>query len=147
MRLSTHIALVIALSFSGLALAQPGGIKETQKKDAGMQHCMGMQNTDMQKCQEMMNMQGMKGMDMGQPAQGTPSKAMTHQASAVVKAADPAKGTVTLAHGPVKTLNWPAMTMGFKVKDKMLFDKLATDKKVVVDFVQQGSDYVITAVR
>jgi Cu/Ag efflux protein CusF len=39
------------------------------------------------------------------------------------------------------------MTMSFAVKDKALLNKLAVDKKVEVEFVQQGKDYVITGVK
>ena len=71
----------------------------------------------------------------------------SHQASGVVKKNDAAKGSVTIAHGAVKDLNWPAMTMTFKVKDKGLMDQLRIDKKVDFSFVQEGNDYVITAAR
>jgi len=54
---------------------------------------------------------------------------------------------VTLAHGPVPSLKWPAMTMGFGVKDKALLGKLAPEKKIEFEFVQQGRDYVITSVK
>ena len=87
----------------------------------------------------------MKGMDMHQASKE--SKAARHEAVGTVKSVDPAAGTVTLAHGPVKSLNWPAMTMGFAVKDKTLFDKLSVGKKVNVEIVQQGGNYVITAVK
>ena len=50
---------------------------------------------------------------------GTP-----HPATGVVKSVDRAKSTVTLAHDPVKSLNWPAMTMPFTVTDKALLEKL-----------------------
>ena len=70
-----------------------------------------------------------------------------HTATGVVKKVDAKTGTVTLAHDPVKSLNWSAMTMGFTVKDKMLLDKLAVGKKVEFEFVQQGKDYVITSVK
>jgi len=87
----------------------------------------------------------MKGMDMGKkPAAGAQT---AHKATGVVKKVDPKAGTVTLAHDPVKSLNWPAMTMGFTVKDKALLDKLQAGKKVEFDFVQQGKDYVITTVK
>ena len=87
----------------------------------------------------------MKGMDMGKkPAAGTQT---AHKATGVVKKVDPKAGTVTLAHDPVKSLNWPAMTMGFTVKDKALLDKLQADKKIEFEFVQQGNDYVITFVK
>ena len=71
----------------------------------------------------------------------------THKAVGTVKKVDQAAGRVTLAHGPVPSLKWPAMTMGFGVKDKALFGKLAQDKKVEFEFVQEGRDYVITSVK
>lgn len=87
----------------------------------------------------------MKGMDMGKkPAAGAQT---AHKVTAVVKKVDPKTGTVTLAHDPVKSLNWPAMTMGFTVKDKAMLGKLAVDKKVEVEFVQEGKDNIITSIK
>jgi len=54
---------------------------------------------------------------------------------------------VTIAHGPIKSMNWTAMNMTFAVKDKALLDKFSQDKKVEFEFVQQGSDYVIKSVK
>lgn len=125
MRYNTRIALVVALTLgAGSALAQP-------------------------------KMEGMKGMDMGSEKtmpmrdmpMGGPSHGQHHQASGTIKKIDVAKGTVTFAHGPVKSLDWPAMTMGFRVKDQTLLEKLAVDKEVVFEFVKEGADYVVTAVR
>ena len=73
--------------------------------------------------------------------------AAAHQATGVVKSVDRAKNSVMLAHDPVKSLKWPAMTMGFTVTDKALFDKLQAGRKIEFEFVQQGRDYVITAVK
>jgi Cu/Ag efflux protein CusF len=64
-----------------------------------------------------------------------------------VRKIDPVQDTVTLAHGPIQSLKWPAMTMTFAVKDKALLGKFSQDKKVEFEFVQQGSDYVITSVK
>ncbi|MFH1820070.1 copper-binding protein [Thiobacillus sp.] len=90
------------------------------------------------------NMGDMKGMDMsGQKAM--PGAA--HKAIGVVKKIDAKTGMVTFAHGPVKSLNWPAMTMGFAVKDKALFDKLAVGKKVEFEFVKEGEGYTVTSVK
>ena len=115
MKRISAFSLLVALTASGVAIAQSGE---------------------------------MKGMDMmNNHAQGTSRNGTVHRTSAVVKAVDPAKGTVTLAHEAVQSLKWPAMTMGFSVKDKSLLDKLAVGKKVHVEFTQQGSDYVITAVK
>lgn len=54
---------------------------------------------------------------------------------------------MSLAHGPVASLNWPAMTMNFKVKDKKLWPKLHEGSEVDVEIVQQGKDYVIAKVK
>lgn len=83
----------------------------------------------------------------GAPPPCCDTGAKAFQASGVVKKADAAKSTVTVAHGPVKDLNWPAMTMAFKVKNKALLDKLAVNRQVAFSFVQEGKDYVITAVQ
>ena len=90
-------------------------------------------------------MDDMKGMSMSsQPATvGQP----THTTKGTVKKVDAPAAVVTLAHEPVKTLGWPAMTMGFKIKDRSLLDKLSEGNSVEFDFVQAGKDYVITAVR
>jgi len=71
----------------------------------------------------------------------------THSARGTVKKLDAAAGVVILAHGPVKSLNWPSMTMGFKVGDKALFDKLAVGKAVDFEFMQADKGYVVTSVK
>ena len=45
-------------------------------------------------------------------------------------AAAPAAGTVTLAHDPIKALNWPAMVMPFKVADKALLGQMKVGAKI-----------------
>ncbi|OOG36599.1 copper-binding protein [Polaromonas sp. A23] len=90
-------------------------------------------------------MDDMKGMDMAKrPAAGASA---THQTKATVKKVDAKAGTATLAHEPVATLNWPSMTMAFKVKEKKLMDKLSEGKTVEVEFVKDGNDYVVTKVK
>ena len=86
----------------------------------------------------------MKGMDMGKDKQ---SEAKVHKGAGTVKKVDPASGKVTIAHGPIPTMKWPAMNMTFTVKDKALLGKLSQDKKVEFEFVERGSDYLITSVK
>ena len=74
-------------------------------------------------------------------------KMTSHETIAIVKKIDAKTVAIVLADEPVKSLDWPAMTMGFKVKDKLLFNKLAVDKKVEGEFVQDGKDYVVTTVK
>lgn len=92
-------------------------------------------------------MDDMKGMDMAKKPAAAASAATVHMATGVVKKVDATAGLVTLAHEPVKSMNWPAMTMGFQVKEKMLFDKLAVGKKVEFEFVQGAKGYVVTSVK
>ena len=90
-------------------------------------------------------MDDMKGMDMGKkPATGAQP---VHKTKATVKKVDAKAGSVTLAHEPVASLNWPSMTMGFKVKESALLNKLTEGKRVDVEFVQEGKDYVIQSVQ
>lgn len=88
---------------------------------------------------------GMKGMDMKDMPMKAEKNAGVHQASGVVTKID--KNKVTIKHGPVQSMRWPAMTMAFTVKDKALMDKLGKDRKVDFEFKQEGKDYLITAVK
>jgi Cu(I)/Ag(I) efflux system protein CusF len=88
----------------------------------------------------------MKNMAMDQHS-GQGAKIAMHQATGIVKRVDADNGKVTLAHGPVETLNWPAMTMAFGVKDKSLLNKLSVGKSVQVEFEKRGNSYVITSVK
>ncbi len=91
------------------------------------------------------NMDGMKGMPMGKMP--SDAKGAAHKAKGTVKKVDAKAGVVTLAHGPVPSLNWPAMTMGFKVSDQTLLGKVAEGQTVEFEFVQSGKDYVVTAMK
>lgn len=86
----------------------------------------------------------MKGMDMAKKP--TADARATHEANGTIKKIDAKTGSVVISHGPVSSLNWPPMTMSFKVKDKALLAKLTVDKKVVFGFVKEGDDYVVTSV-
>lgn len=92
--------------------------------------------------------QGTGGMDMSKDRKAdAKSESKTHKGVGTVKKIDSASGKVTLAHGPIVTMKWPAMTMTFVVKDKSILGRLSQDKKVEFEFVKQGSDYVITSAK
>lgn len=91
------------------------------------------------------NMGDMKNMEMGKMS--SPGSQTMHMARGTVEKVDTKMGVVTLAHGPVKSLNWPSMTMGFDVKDKSLFDKLVVGKTVEFEFMPANKRYLITAVK
>ena len=85
--------------------------------------------------------------DMSPSRMSKDDKGVKHAAKGTVKSVDAKAGTVMLDHEPVKSMNWPAMSMAFKVQDKALMDKLGQGKKVEVEFEQRGKDYVVTSVK
>ena len=56
-------------------------------------------------------------------------------------------GNVTLKHEAIPAVGWGAMTMEFKVKDKVMLDKVKKGDKVQFTLVPQGQDYVITSIK
>jgi Cu/Ag efflux protein CusF len=70
-----------------------------------------------------------------------------HQASGKVTKVDRAAGRGTIAHGPVASLKWPAMTMAFEVRDKALFDKLQPGASIEFSFVEQNRKHMVTGVK
>ncbi|MBB3890144.1 Cu(I)/Ag(I) efflux system protein CusF [Phenylobacterium haematophilum] len=72
-----------------------------------------------------------------------PAAAGSVEGTGVVKKIDAKTGSVTIAHDPIKALNWPAMTMPFKVADKVLLAKVKVGAKVRFDL----SGQTITAIR
>src|SRR5438105_536363 len=101
------------------------------------------QASDVKKNSSGMDMKGMdmKSMDMKDMGMTKNSAATPHKGVGVVKDVNTAEGVVTLVHEPIKSLNWPAMTMGFKVKDKSLMDKIKPGDKVEFTLVQVSKEY------
>jgi Cu(I)/Ag(I) efflux system membrane fusion protein len=67
-----------------------------------------------------------------------------HRGQGKVSAVNAAAGTVALEHGPIASLNWPAMTMEFKAKDKSLLQGLKPGQAVEFELSQQGpGEFVI----
>ena len=72
----------------------------------------------------------------------------THRGEGRVEAVDPAGASVTLAHGPIASLKWPAMTMDFKVKDAALLRALKPGQRIVFDLAgEPGGEYTIVGIQ
>lgn len=73
--------------------------------------------------------------------------AVGHHAVGTLDTIDTAAGTVTINHGPVASLKWPAMTMDFKVANPSLVAGLKPGAKVSVEFVERNpGEWVITKI-
>ena len=56
-------------------------------------------------------------------------------------------GKVTLKHADIKSLDMPAMTMVFVVKDKAMLDKLKTGDRIRFKVVNDGGKYTVTEIQ
>ncbi len=73
--------------------------------------------------------------------------AVSHEGTATVKEINLDKGIVKLAHGPIASLKWPAMTMDFRIEDRALMQGIKVDDAVTFVFIQSNGDYVITHIK
>ena len=87
---------------------------------------------------------------VGNEAEQSPPavNASSHQAEGTVVRFDAKAGLLSLNHGPVASLKWPAMTMEFKVANESLLKDLKPGARVAVEFVErQPGEWVITSVK
>ncbi|WP_442110825.1 copper-binding protein [Pseudomonas sp. NUPR-001] len=89
-----------------------------------------------------MKMDGMEGMEMKQESKQAP----VASAEGTIKAIDPAKHTVTLAHGAVPAVQWPPMTMAFSVAEEQLTG-LNVGDHVSFSFRLEGGKATIVSIK
>jgi Cu(I)/Ag(I) efflux system membrane fusion protein len=76
------------------------------------------------------------------------AKGAGHHAEGTVEEVDSKAGTVSVSHGPVASLKWPAMTMEFKPANGALLKALKPGGRVAFEFVErQPGEWVITSVK
>ena len=63
----------------------------------------------------------------------------------VRKVDKPAK-KITLKHGPIPSIDMPAMTMVFQVKDPAMLDKVNTGDKIRFTAEKAGGAYTVTSI-
>lgn len=86
--------------------------------------------------------------DAQKPTAGAAAAAQTHNAQGTVVAVDANAGTVEIEHGPIATLNWPAMTMEFKAKDKSLLANVKPGERVEFELSQAApGEFVVERIR
>jgi len=69
-----------------------------------------------------------------------------HKAEGTIDEIDASTGTVSVSHGAVESLKWPAMTMEFKVANNALLKNMKPGAPVSFEFVErQPGEWVITA--
>jgi Cu/Ag efflux protein CusF len=90
---------------------------------------------------DMDNMPGMK-MEADKAVAGK-----THHATGVINSVDLKKSKVNITHEAIASLDWPSMTMNFKVRDKHALNSLKAGEKVEFELSGQShGEYVITRI-
>ena len=74
------------------------------------------------------------------------AEAKMAQGTGTVTAIDAAAGKITLDHGPIPAVGWPAMKMGFSIKPELL-EGVAVGDKVDFDLSVTGSAGAVTAIK
>ena len=69
----------------------------------------------------------------------------TASAEGTVTAVDAEAGTITIDHGPIATVDWPAMTMAFQA-DEALRNKVAFGDEVAFDIRMNDEGTRITSI-
>jgi RND family efflux transporter MFP subunit len=87
------------------------------------------------------------------PANGTEPKrdgkaaGAGHRAAGTVESYDPKTGAVSITHGPVASLKWPAMTMEFQLANSSLAAQTRPGAKIDFEFVERKpGEYVVTRI-
>lgn len=86
--------------------------------------------------------------DHAQAADKKPAAATAPSTDAMadgeVKKVDKGAGKVTIKHGPLPTLDMPAMTMVFRVKDAAMLDKVKAGDAIKFKAEKIGGNYTVT---
>ena len=73
---------------------------------------------------------------------------VSHQAKGIVESKDINSGIISLNHGPIDSLKWPAMTMMFKVSTNSLLQAIKVGEMVEFEFVERSKgEWVITHIK
>jgi len=84
---------------------------------------------------------------MGGAKPGEAPKAASHQASGTLDAIGK-EGAVTITHGPVASLKWPAMTMEFTLSNEAVAAGVKPGSAITFDFVERKpGEWVVTSMK
>jgi len=65
-----------------------------------------------------------------------------------IEAIDFTHSTVTLAHGPIDSLKWPAMTMDFRFLEPTLLQSFKPGQKVIFEIAEESAgEFVIVRIQ
>lgn len=81
------------------------------------------------------------------PGMNRAASIKTGRGTGVVTAIDPKAGTLTIRHGPIPAVGWPAMTMTFKAAPPALLRGVQVGRTIGFDVRIRGMAAEVTALR
>lgn len=71
-----------------------------------------------------------------------------YEAEGNLEEIDAKSGTVSISHGPIAKLKWPAMTMEFKLANSALLKGLKLGSPVIFEFIERAQgEWVVTSIK
>lgn len=83
----------------------------------------------------------------GHGSHAAPAAQSSAPSDGTVKKVDAAAGKLTIAHGPLKSLGMPPMTMVFKAKDKAQLKGLKEGDNIRFVAEMAGNDYIAAQIQ
>jgi Cu(I)/Ag(I) efflux system membrane fusion protein len=84
----------------------------------------------------------------GHGGHAAPAKTVGHSAEGTIESIDLKAGALTVSHGPVPSLKWPAMSMEFAVANSTLLQGYQAGDAVAFEFVErQPGEWVVTSLQ
>ena len=78
------------------------------------------------------------------PVNATNHEASTQLVIGEVRRVDKDAGKITIRHGPIASLDMPAMTMVFQMKDPRLLGQVKNGDKIRFSAEKSGGQYLVT---
>lgn len=80
-------------------------------------------------------------------ARGTVAGMKTGKAEGMVTAIDRKTSKITIKHGPIPSIGWPAMTMAFTATKPAMLDRVKVGQAIGFDVRTKGMAAEVTAIR
>lgn len=94
-------------------------------------------------CGETRPADGAKSASRPQASSAAVPAAKTAQGAGAVTAIDAGDGVVTISHGPIPEVGWPAMTMAFKANPPALLEGIAVGDQVHFELKLDGGNEIV----
>jgi Cu/Ag efflux protein CusF len=141
-----RLAMLGVAAASAITLAGCG--KQEAENASAPDSVQSMPESDATSNQDSMKDMPMPGASASDSSAGAASSGtQTHMTKGTIQSVDREAGTIKIAHEAVPSLNWPAMTMDFKIQSPQALAGLEEGEQIEFHFTEQSAgQYAITQI-